>query len=48
MGDGRALFHGEFGGKRELAVESADDQEAHRFKSFFVFSCRGERMANSE
>jgi hypothetical protein len=37
MRNGRALFHGEFGGKRELPAQRADDQEAHVSVSSFVF-----------
>ncbi len=36
MRDGRALFHGEFGGERELPAQRSDDQEAHRLRSFSV------------
>jgi hypothetical protein len=48
MGDGRAFFHGELGGERELAVESADDQEAHVSDSLFLVTGRAKRVGNGE
>ena len=48
MGDGRALFHGELGGERELAVEGADDQEAHVLSSLSLVTSGVWRIANGE
>jgi hypothetical protein len=49
MGDARALVHCDLGGDGKLALQRADDQEAHVSISFLVFLSEPgeERVANS-